>query len=172
MLPRKQDAHVEAREKALADGVRDVAAELRLVDVLDFIGYCRAGQHAILNDIVSSSVELFFKDGTLRYGWATDVDLSWQSTPSVMLDMEFHHQDIAVFFCLALKEATAAVDIRYIQCADGSGNAEVVTTRLGRAIADAQLPNPPGSIRPVRLRSAWFRSLPAIEFPKLLDGRP
>ncbi len=162
MLPRNPDAQAEAREKALAEGVRDVAAELRLVDVLDFIGYCRAGQHAILNDIVSSSVELFFKDGTLRYGWAADVELSWQTTPCVLLDMEFHHQDLAVYFCLALREATAGVEIRYIEALDASENPGALTARLGGALADARLPNPPGSNRPVRLRSSGFRLPPAL----------
>ena len=63
----------------LAEGLADVATELRLVNVLDLIAYVHADRSANLEDLVNSSAELYFKPGTLRYGWAADLDVRWDA---------------------------------------------------------------------------------------------
>ena len=62
-------------EKALAAAAKEFAAELRLTDVVDLITFIRTENHPNLNDLVNSSAELYFKPGTLSYGWAADVDV-------------------------------------------------------------------------------------------------
>jgi hypothetical protein len=138
--PRVYDGHTRAREKALADGLKDVAAELRLVDVVDLITFIRTENHPNIGDLVNSSVELFFKEDTLRYGWAAEVDLKWGSTPSIMLDMEFRHLRVTVFFKLILESLHAAVDLHYVSFESPSPNPGDNTSHLIRAIADAKLP--------------------------------
>jgi hypothetical protein len=139
LIDQRED-HLLAREKALAEGVKQVAAELRLVDLVDFITYIRTEQFANIEDIVNSSVELLFKPGTLTFGWAADLSVDWVGPPEIVLDMEFRHLTVSVFFGLALEARHASVDIRHISFEDASENPEENTLRLVEAIAEARLP--------------------------------
>lgn len=56
-----------SRERALAEGIKEVAAELRLVEVVDYIAFLRLERYGNLSDIVTSSAELFLKPGVLRF---------------------------------------------------------------------------------------------------------
>jgi hypothetical protein len=139
MLVSQRDDHALIRSKALAEGIKDVAAELRLIDVADFIAFIRTENFANIHDIVNSSLELFFKHGTLRYGSAAALDVKWGSPPAIMLDMEFRHMAISVFFNLTLRALNASVAIHYINFGEGSRTPEENTSRLIRAISDARL---------------------------------
>src|SRR5262245_66446014 len=103
--------HAIEREKALADGLRDVAAELRLIDAADLIAYIRTEQLGNIANLVNSSTELYYKPGTLRFGASGDIDVKWGGTPSISLDMEFHHMQVSVYFRLQLQALQAGVDI-------------------------------------------------------------
>lgn len=127
------------RERALGDGLGEVATELRLVDVTDLIAYIHNDQLANLGDVVSSSVERFFKPDTLRYGKAAEIDLSWGSEPAIKIDMEFHHQEVSVYFSLLLESLRAGVEINYTNFNDATMNPSRNTARLIKAIADARL---------------------------------
>jgi hypothetical protein len=142
------------REKALADGLRDVAAELRLIDATDLIAFLRTEQFANIAQLVNSSSELYFKPNTLSFGRSGDVHLKWGEAPAVGLDMEFHHRGVAVYFRLLLQALQAGVDIHYISFAESSAVPEDNTALLVQAIADARLtPIPlyrlPASAHPV-----------------------
>jgi hypothetical protein len=127
------------REKALAEGMRDVASELRLVDATDFVAFIRTGQFANIGSLVSSSTELFFKPGTVNFGRSADVDLKWGGAPSITLDMEFHHMRVNVYFRLLLEALQAGVEINYITFEGASADADENTERLIKAIADARI---------------------------------
>lgn len=135
------DRHTRARAKVLAEGIREVAAELRLIDVADFIAYIRTERFANIEDLVNSSAELYFKEGTVSFAWAGEIDVKWGSPPVIALDMEFRHQSVAVFFNLSLKYLHGGVDIRHICFDDPSDDPDTNTRRLAEAIADARLPN-------------------------------
>jgi hypothetical protein len=139
MLIVQREGHLLAREKALACGVREVATELRLVDPVDFISYVRTEQFANIEDIVNSSVELYFKPGTLTFGWAADLAVDWGKPPKVTLDMEFRHGTVLVFFGLELAAEQAGVEIRFISFDQASADPAENTQRLTEAIADARL---------------------------------
>jgi hypothetical protein len=127
------------REKALAEGMREVASELRLVDATDFVAFIRTGQFANVGSLVSSSTELFFKPGTVRFGSSGDIDLKWGRAPSITLDMEFRHMRVNVHFRLLLEALQAGVEIDYITFEGASADADENTQRLVTAIADARL---------------------------------
>lgn len=131
--------HDLIRERALGDGLSEVATELRLVDVADLIAYIRGEQLANLGDVVSSSIERFFKPDTLRYGKAADIDLTWGSEPAIKIDLEFHHQEVSVYFSLLLESLRAGVEINYTNLNDKRGDPVRNTARLITAIADARL---------------------------------
>jgi len=143
------------RERALADSLREVAAELRLIEPADFVAYIRTEQFANIRTLVNSSTELFFKPGTIRFGASADVLLDWGRAPSVMLDMEFHHRAVDVYFRLLLESLSAGVEINYISFGGaGAGEPDDNTRRLRDAIADARLGRPRGrEFAPVAARA-------------------
>lgn len=143
MRTQKND-HALIRETVLGEGMGDVASELRLVDVADLVSYIRNEQFANVGDLVSSSVERYFRPDTLRYGKAADVELHWNSTPSISIDMEFHHKDVSVYFRLLLEALTAGVEINYMTFVNPSDDPSRNTQRLIDAIADARLTPFPG----------------------------
>lgn len=138
MLKQGYDYTLE-RERALADGLRDVASELRLIDAIDLVTFIRAEQFGNINTLVNSSTELFFKPGTISFGSSGDVDLRWGGAPSVALDMEFHHMRVSVYFRLLLQALHAGIEIDHISFEDGSQDPDENTRRLIDAIADARL---------------------------------
>ena len=127
------------REKALADGLRDVAAELRLIEATDLVAFLRTEQFGNIANLVNSSTELYFKPGTLGFGSSGDVQLKWGEAPTVALDMEFTHRGVAVYFRLLLQALQAGIEITYIEFAESSGDPEKNTMRLIEAITDARL---------------------------------
>ena len=76
MLKQGSD-YAREREKALAEGMRDVASELRLVDPADFIAFIRTEQFGNIRTLVNSSTEMFFKPGTICFGLSGEVELPW-----------------------------------------------------------------------------------------------
>ena len=127
------------REKALAEGIQEVASELRLIDAADFVAFIRTEQFANIGNLVSSSTELYFKPDTVKFGLSGDVDLQWGGTPSVSLDMEFHHMRVNVYFRLLLDALHAGIEIDYITFDEGSADPDQNTQRLIDAIANARL---------------------------------
>jgi hypothetical protein len=127
------------REKALAEGIKEVASELRLIEAADFVAFIRTDQFANIANLVNSSTELYFKPGTIRFGLSGDVNLQWGGTPSVSLDMEFHHMQVNVYFRLLLEALHAGIEIDYITFEEGSADPDKNTERLVEAIANARL---------------------------------
>ncbi len=138
--------NVMDRERALAWGIQDFAAELRLIDVVHLISYVHTEQHNNIADLVRSSAELFFKGDSLRYGNAANVDLKWGSTPTIRLDLEFHHLGVSVYFELILTALQAAVDMHFIEFESPEDNPSRNTQRLLDALKDARLSPPPSDL--------------------------
>ena len=113
--PLGEDSHAADREKALADVAKELAAELRLTDVVDLITFIRTDNHPNINDLVNSSAELYLKPGTLSYGWAAEVDMRWTGTPSVKLDLEFQNRQVTAFFKLILEARQAGVELSHVE---------------------------------------------------------
>lgn len=136
------DDYSAIHAKAIAEGIKEVAAELRLINVADFISFIHFEQFGNIRDIVNSSMELYFKHGTLSYGCAADYELEWDRPPAIVIDMDFHHRQVAVSFNLVLCAYHAAVTIRSISFAEPSSTPEEDTLHLIAAIADAKLVAP------------------------------
>lgn len=138
MLKQGKDYSRE-REKALAEGLRDVATELRLIDPADFIAFIRTEQFGNLRNLVNSSTEMFFKPGTITFGLSGEVDLPWGCAPCISLDMEFHHLNVSAYFRLVLRSLEAGIEISYVSFEDGSQDPDKNTARLIEAIEDARI---------------------------------
>jgi len=147
------DSHAERRARALSEALAAVGAELRLVDVADYIAYIRNDTMASLQDIVSSSLELYFKPGTVSFGWAADFELDWGKPPTIALGMEFRHRDVWMIFTLILRADETSVRIDHLVVSESNATKERETSRLIEAIADARFPDPRDGFRAGRSRS-------------------
>jgi hypothetical protein len=127
------------REQALAEGIKEVASELRLIDAADFVAFIRTEQFANIGNLVSSSTELYFKPDTIKFGLSGDINLQWGEPLTVSLDMEFHYMRVNVYFRLLLEALHAGIEIDYITFDEGSADPDENTLRLVRAIAHARL---------------------------------
>jgi hypothetical protein len=126
-------------EKILALGIKDVVTEICLTDASIVIGYVCGNLHGNIDDLVSSSAELYFREGTLSYGCAADVSFEWGKSPAVVLDMEFVHASATVFFKLVLHGYYVGVSIQRILLSEKSGDPAVDMRRFQDAVADARL---------------------------------
>ncbi|NJM36138.1 MAG: hypothetical protein HC850_17225 [Rhodomicrobium sp.] len=145
MLKQRDIDHAD-HEKVLAAGMREVAAELRLIDAADLVAFIRMGQFGNVRTLVNSSTEMYFKPGTVSFRASGEVNLGWTGEPCIMLDMEFHHRMVEVFFRLVLEAQGAGVEIEYISFGGHSTDAGENARLLTDAIADARFmpaPLPP-----------------------------
>ncbi len=139
MLLRQRNSQTLLQTKALAEQLREVAAELRLVDLADFVTFIHSEQFANIQDLVNSSIELFFKHGTLTYGAMAAFDLEWDQPPTVTLGLEFNYRSVTILFDLVLKAYDAGVEIRAISFEDAPSSAEEQTKALIEAVAAARI---------------------------------
>ena len=141
--------HFRVLEKIIAEAIVDVATELRLADVSDLMLFIRSDQTANIEDLVNSSTELYFKNGTLKYALAAGCSVRWDCPPTILLDMEFRHVGASVFFRLVLSQSRAAVEIIDVFFDETGLDREAATQRLIEAVADAkQLDQRPQLRRP------------------------
>ena len=142
MLTQGQE-HAFEREKALAEGLREIAAELRLLEAADLVAYIRMGQFGNVRSLVNASAEMYFQPGTIAFGHSGTAELNWGGCPRISLDMVFHHRSVNVFFRLMLEDGEAGVEIDYISFGDRHGAPEDNTRHLVEAITNARIaPNP------------------------------
>jgi hypothetical protein len=138
MVLGQRDEHVEHLANAVSAAFESFAAELRLVEVGDFIAFIHDEKFANIQDIVNSSVELFFKPGTVSFGWGADFELDWNSSPVIRLDMEFRHGSVWLVFKLILRALQTDVKIAYFSPSRSSGDSGQHLAALIEALADAR----------------------------------
>ena len=129
-------------EQALAEAIADVATELRLVNVIDLIGYVHGQRYANIEDLIHSSAELYFKQGALRYAWSADLDVVWDALPTISLNMEFCWSGVTAFFNLCLNGARAGVDLQHLVFDSKPTDEQEKRDRLKAALADSRMSPP------------------------------
>jgi len=129
--------HSSTREVIVADAIKEVVSELRMVEVGDYIAYIRLERYANVADLVDSAAELFFVPGTLRLGHGGEAHISWEETPRIVLDLELRPDGVTVYFALTLTAEHAAVDVNYVSfdkpSADPLENNTFLETALERS---------------------------------------
>ena len=128
------------QEKLVADGIVEVATELRLADASELMLMIRNNQDANIADLVNSSTELYFKPGVLKYALSAGCSVGWDSSPTIALDMEFRNAPVCVFFRLLLGRSLAGVEVMDVIFDENGLDQTEKTQRLAAAIADARLP--------------------------------
>ena len=128
----------EQREQILAEAIRPVASELRLVDAADLISLLKFEHYGSLADLVSSAAELYFHPGTVKLGVGGNYRLEWDSEPEVELDLEIKPQGVTIYAKLALSKNHAGVEINHIDFKNPAPNPEDNTVFLRNALANSR----------------------------------
>lgn len=106
--------HSACREAIVAEAIKDVVGELRLVDVADYVAFIRLEHFSTVSDIVDSAAELFFMPGTLRLGHGGEAHVGWSEPPRIVLDLELRPSGATVYFALSLEDEVASVEVNYV----------------------------------------------------------
>ncbi|MGO4707432.1 hypothetical protein AB4072_16845 [Microvirga sp. 2MCAF38] len=133
------DGGLSAYEKILSNNLKDVLAELYLIDCGIFLSYVTGEKHGTIEDILNSSTELFFKEGTICYSHTAETIFDWANSPAIVLDMEFVHPSVTVFFKVILNNFRNNVSIQRILLNDPSGDAALDLKMFARALSDARI---------------------------------
>src|SRR5690606_20343001 len=80
--------HSLAREVIVAEAIREVVSELRMIAPADYVAFLHTERYANVADIVDSAAELYFQPGTLRMGHGGEVHFDWDQPPRIVLDLE------------------------------------------------------------------------------------
>lgn len=139
MMLGQRDQRVGHLANTLGAIFEPLGAELRLVDAGDFIAFIHDGKFANIQDIVDSSVELFFKPGTVSFGWGAEFKLDWDSVPVISLDMEFRDGPVWLLFKLILRALQTDVKIDYFSSSSSLSESKQDPAVLMEAVAAARL---------------------------------
>ena len=102
------------RELVILAACSELADELMLVEPADYICLLQTGNMVTLADLVSSSIEPFFDENALTFACSGGFDLSWSTSPTVLLDFEFLHGGIFAFFRMILSRSGVNVELNHI----------------------------------------------------------
>lgn len=135
--------HTAAREVIVAKAIEEVASELRLVDVVDYVAYIRLEHFSTVADIVESAAELYFLPGTVSFGHGGEARVGWSGEPEILLDMQLKPQGVIVYLTLKLTDRTAAVTVNYVSFDESSDDPAENTRFLEVALEAARLRRTP-----------------------------
>jgi len=131
--------HSSTREIIVAKAIAGVVAELRMVDISDYIAFIRLERFASISDLVDSAAELYFMPGTLKLGHGGDVHVTWSGPSRVTLDLELRPRGATVFFSLALEDLQAGVEVNYVSFDKPLPDPEANTVFLAKALDEARI---------------------------------
>ena len=131
--------HASTRTAILAEALRDTVAELRLIEAADMIAYMRTGRWANIADLVQSSAELSFADGSIVFACSGDFAVGWGEPVSISLDMEFQYADVTAFFALTLASKRTLVEIKKVWFATIPPDDATGTRLFAAAVSAARL---------------------------------
>lgn len=134
----KKNEFSEEREKIVAEAIRPVATELRLIDAADLIALLRFESYASLADLVESAAELYFLPGTVNFGLGGNYSLDWNSYPEIVLDLELKPRGVTVYVRLVLAGETAAIEINHINFQNPSKDPDENTAFLAKSLEESK----------------------------------
>ena len=100
-----------ACERALAELLRAVLAELVFTDAGLLMASIHAGKTDVIEDMLASCAERSLKPDALRYGGHALVRADWGEAPTVSLAMELTHAALTVYFSIVLDPNSVGVEI-------------------------------------------------------------
>ncbi|WP_096173694.1 hypothetical protein [Cohaesibacter sp. ES.047] len=105
-------SHQECLTRAIMWAFEDLGSELRLIDVDHLIAYIHSEAHGNIRDLIASSAELFFREGTVIYSDSADMVVEWGDAPRIMLDLEFRNAGVVVKFEMLLAASVTDINLQ------------------------------------------------------------
>lgn len=127
------------REIIVAEAIKEVVSELRMIDVCDYVAFIRMGHLANVSDLVDSAAERFFMPGTLKLGHGGEAHVGWSGEPKIVLDLELRPRGATVYFTLAMAAEQASIDVNYVAFENGEATPAENTAFLAAAIEGARI---------------------------------
>ncbi len=140
-------------EKQINDSLKEVALELRSVDVIDLASFIHTMKLGNVGDLINSSLELYFKPQTFVFSYSGDVEMTWFGRPSVSLDMELHSAGVDVYFSLVIEALAVGVNIKHLSIDGVACESSCDSARLSKALEAARFPAVPNAVNVWKLRS-------------------
>ncbi|MEL6089623.1 MULTISPECIES: hypothetical protein [Bartonella] len=107
----KKNYITEIREMFLAKQVAQFIPELRLIEVGDFIACIHTERFNHLSELIESATELRFYPNTMRFARNASYELDWNTTPKILLHMEFSNEGVQAFFQLIMSSEEFGVEL-------------------------------------------------------------
>lgn len=101
-------------EPHLAAAIANVAAELRLVDIGDYIAYLRMERFDCIAEIVREASEIYFTPGFIEFGNDGEASAEWGCPPEVTLMLVINSARAKAHVALKLCTDHAEVRLGYI----------------------------------------------------------
>lgn len=101
-------------EPHVATAIASLAAELRLVDIGDYIAYLRMERFGCIADIVRDASELYFTPGFIEFGMDGEASADWGSAPEVTLMLVINSARATAHVALKLCTDHAEVKLGYV----------------------------------------------------------
>ena len=136
----KRTQYSVARVEIISAHLQEVIDDLCLVDVADYIAFIRCELFGNIADIVNSATELSFYPETLTFGLGGEYTLDWNSTPKVMLDLEFSNMGVNAYFRLTLSSDSTEIDLHHVRFSETGKSPADNTALLAAAFDNARLP--------------------------------
>jgi hypothetical protein len=101
-------------EPHVAAAIASLAAELRLVDIGDYIAYLRMERFGCIADIVRDASELYFTPGFIEFGNDGEASAEWGTAPEVTLMLVINSARAKAHVALKLCTDHAEVKLGYV----------------------------------------------------------
>ena len=109
-------------ETCVAEAIANLVAELRLVDIADYIAYLRMERFGCIADIVHNAAELYFTPGFIEFGMDGEAVAEWGAPPEVTLMLILNSCQARVHVALKLCVDHAEVKLGFIDFAANGVN--------------------------------------------------
>ena len=101
-------------EPHVAAAIANLAAELRLVDIGDYIAYLRMERFGCIADIVREASELYFTPGFVEFAMEGEASADWGTAPEVTLMLVINSARAKAHVALKLCTEHAEVKLGYV----------------------------------------------------------
>jgi len=101
-------------EPHVARAISSLAAELRLVDISDYIAYLRMEQYGCVADIVRDAADLYFTPGFVEFAMDGEASAEWGEAPEVTLMLIINSARAKAHVALKLCEQHAEIKLGYV----------------------------------------------------------
>ncbi|WP_262027314.1 hypothetical protein [Microvirga sp. Mcv34] len=137
--PLREHWDIQAFEEVLACNLKDVIADFCLTDPEIIRFYADNQLHGNMDEMVTASAELYFKGRTLSYGYVSHVNSSREEASCIVLEMEFNHDSVTVFFQLIFGNYYIGVKISEVLLETALRKTDFNPMFFGRILSSARL---------------------------------